>query len=80
MSRPRRPRPTLADLSIEGPALSPADFAAIIGISRELVADMCRNGEVGAFRVGTAQQRHWKIPRSVCLEYCRRLRLTSPAA
>ena len=80
MSRQARPRPTLADLEQDGPALSPADFASLIGVSRELIAEMCRLGEIPAIQVGAHKCKHWKIRRDYCLEYCRRHGLLKPAA
>ena len=81
MPRTARPRPTLADLEHEGPALSPADFAILIGVSRELIGEMCRLREIPAFQVGAGKKiQHWKIPREFCRDYCRSRGLLKPAA
>lgn len=66
MSRTAKPRPTINDIQTDGPALTPADLAHVLGISREYVADMCRRGEVEAFQIGReSKRRHWKISRAV---------------
>jgi hypothetical protein len=72
MSRHKRQRPTLADLSQPGPALSPADLASILGVSRELISAMCRAGEIPARALGSGTLKHWKIDRQWACAYCLR--------
>lgn len=80
MSRTARKRPTLADLEQDGPALSPADLAHILGISREVIGIMCRTHEIPAFAAGNGETlRHWKIPRRWARDYCRRM-IRKPSA
>ncbi len=65
VSRIAKPRPTIDSIQGDGPALTPADLAHVLGISREYVADMCRRGEVEAFQIGReCKRRHWKIGRA----------------
>lgn len=76
----KKVRPTIDNLSQEGPALTPEDFGRIVGLRRAVVAEMCRLGEIPAFSVGTIpRKRRWKISRQWALSFCQRIGM-KPAA
>lgn len=58
--RHARLSPTLADLTQDGPDLSPRAFARIIGMSQSWVRQLCADGFLKARKVGT----HWRIDRA----------------
>ena len=73
--RQARIRPCAADLELPGPDLSPAALAGILGISREYVAMMLRDGSIPATyekRVGRKLGR-WRTSRAVALSFVRKL-------
>lgn len=69
-------RPTLADLEHDGPALSPAAFGAIIGMSREYVRVLLVSGELPSTKTARG---HWKIARGAALDYLRRIGIDTAA-
>ncbi len=82
MARPIRRRPTLADIQQDGPALTPADLGLLIGLPREIVASMCRHGEIAAVETnaGHPRRRRWRIARAVARELCAKMGIRPFAA
>lgn len=74
--RPRKIRPTFETLWQEGPPLSPMDLALIVGIRRDIIADMCADKEIVALQYRT----HWRITRPSARAFCERIGLRRPAA
>jgi hypothetical protein len=74
--RKHRTRPTLADLEQDGPPLSPAAFAAIVGMGREYVRVCCVSGAIPASKVNG----YWKISRETARQFVRLLVPHKPAA
>jgi excisionase family DNA binding protein len=67
-------RLTLADLLVDGPPLSPAQLAAVLGVSSRYVQKLVNNGSLAAVRLpnagvtGKAQYGRLRIPRPVARE------------
>ena len=73
--RHARIRPTAADLERDGPPLSPAAFAALLGMSREYVAMMLRDGSIPATYDKPEGRKigRWRIDRGVALSFVQKI-------
>jgi len=45
------------------------EVAKILGLTREKVQELCRNGDLKAFRTSSKEKAHWRITEAALMEF-----------